>query len=70
MSENEKSFISCLTHNSNEYALICFGDCTELNYHSCCTAVLLNGICLAGFVREQTGNKQIYGELCQVKGYA
>ena len=30
----------------------------------------LIGICLVGFVREQTGNKQIYGELCQVKGYA
>lgn len=32
--------------------------------------VCLIGICLAGFVSEQTGNKQIYGELCQVKGYA
>lgn len=30
----------------------------------------LIGICLVGFVREQTGNKQIYGELCQLKGYA
>ena len=57
--------------NGHDYALIsALG--TELGWIIICAVLLfcLIGICLAGFVREQTGNKQIYGELCQGKGYA
>lgn len=51
-------------------ALIGFRDPAQPNYHSCCMAVLLNWNLFSRLCAEQTGNKQIYRELCQVKGYA
>lgn len=48
------SLLSRLALSSNDYALICFGD--DLNYHSCCTAVLLNWNLFSGGLCERGTN--------------